>query len=57
MTVKELKELICNIPTEYQNFEIIIDDEQYNQELKLKKLRIEPASRLILFEGVGYDCQ
>jgi hypothetical protein len=57
MTVKELNELLFNIPPEYQSFEIIIEDEQYNQELKLKNWGIRPTTRRIVFEGINYDCE
>lgn len=56
MTVKELKELLFNIPPEYQSFEIIIDDSEYNHQLKLKNWGIRPTAKQILFEGINYDC-
>lgn len=57
MTVKELNELLFNIPAEYRSFEIIIDDGEYNQQLKLRNWGIKPTAKQILFEGIDYDCE
>lgn len=55
MTVKELKELLFNIPPEYQSFEIIIFELHHGNELKLGKWSIKPSNKEIVIEGNNYD--